>query len=248
MTYRMSKILIWEICILSKNYILLVRFCVKLFQSKSLFPSARWSGSRASKYCDLGNGLSLVKFTDELKYTRAFEGQPWFVGGQIYSLQRWEKKKTLIQLRRDFTLPSLGSLPRLHLEFWSKLALEKILKPVGKIYKIDVNSEVISRGLFVWECIEVDISKPLKMEIKYNRGGVLLTSLLGYEEITDICYGWIVKITNLTLAFLTQKYILQDWECPAQFADNIIKQIEAQTTIQEANWPEACPKHRQSLV
>lgn len=46
--------------------------------------------------------------------------------------------------------------------------MEKILRLVDKIYKIHSNSEVISKGLLARVCLPVDISKPLKTEIKYK--------------------------------------------------------------------------------
>lgn len=50
-----------------------------------------------------------------------------------------------------------------------RICLEKFFKPVREIYKNDVNSEVISTGLFTRVCMDVDVGKPLKMEIEYMR-------------------------------------------------------------------------------
>lgn len=47
--------------------------------------------------------------------------------------------------------------------------------------------ELISKGLFARVCIAVDLSKPIKMEIKYHRV-VVHYYLLNYESIIDICY------------------------------------------------------------
>lgn len=38
-------------------------------------------------------------------------------------------------------------------------------------------------------CVEVDIYKPLKMEIKYKNGNTIKSALINYEKLTDICYG-----------------------------------------------------------
>lgn len=38
-------------------------------------------------------------------------------------------------------------------------------------------------------CIEVDISKPLKMEIKNKRGDNIKSALIDYKNLTNICYG-----------------------------------------------------------
>lgn len=51
------------------------------------------------------------------------------------------------------------------------------------------NSEEVSMGLFARVCVEVDISKPLKRNIKYFRDGNMYECLLDCENITNICFG-----------------------------------------------------------
>lgn len=36
----------------------------------------------------------------------------------------------------------------------------------------------------------MDVSKPLKIKIKYLRDGSLYKCFIDYENITNICYGW----------------------------------------------------------
>lgn len=81
---------------------------------------------------------------------------------------------------------SLAGLP---VELWGEPILRKLLKQIGKVIKIDIDLEEVSTGRFARFCVEVDISKPLKMEIKYKRGNNLKTALVDYENLTDICYG-----------------------------------------------------------
>lgn len=71
---------------------------------------------------------------------------------------------------------------------WNENMLRTILKPVGRLCKVDLNSEEISKGLFARDYLEVDIGKPLK-KLKYIRGGHLYECIIGYENITNICYG-----------------------------------------------------------
>lgn len=83
--------------------------------------------------------------------------------GQIYSVQRWEKDFGPVKERLQSGLPwvrclhPFGALVR--------ICFGKILKSILNIYKIDVNSKVIFKGLFARVCIEVDIIKPLQMKI-----------------------------------------------------------------------------------
>lgn len=38
---------------------------------------------------DTGNEFGLIKYTNTIDCIRVLEGQPWFVGGQSYSVRRW---------------------------------------------------------------------------------------------------------------------------------------------------------------
>lgn len=46
----------------------------------------------------------------------------------------------------------------------------EIVKTSGKVIKIDVDSEEVSRGRFARIYVKVDITKPLKMQVKNRRG------------------------------------------------------------------------------
>lgn len=64
-------------------------------------------------------------------------------------------------------------IPRLPSEVWIESVLDKLLRPIGKVYKSDTSSQITSKGLFGWVCIVMDLLKPLKKEIKYRRNGVI---------------------------------------------------------------------------
>lgn len=96
----------------------------------------------------MGNGFSLVKFTNNLDRNKVLDGQPWFVRGKIYSLQCWKQhfdpaKENL------YSVLLWVPLPRLPLELWNENILRTILKLVGKLSKLDPNSDEISKGLRV---------------------------------------------------------------------------------------------------
>lgn len=126
--------------------------------------SVGWHVAGEVSFVDMGNGFSLVKLTNELDCNRVFESPPWFVEGQVYCLQRW--KKDFDHVTEKLVLTFLWvRIPRLPLEVWSESGSEKIVRPMGKIYKIDTNTEVIAKGLFTRVCLAVDISKPLRKRL-----------------------------------------------------------------------------------
>lgn len=75
------------------------------------------------------------------------------------------------------------------MELWGESILTKLLKQVGYVIKIDIDSEDVSKGRFARVCVEVDISKPLKIEIKNKMGNIIKSALINYENLTDIYYG-----------------------------------------------------------
>lgn len=59
---------------------------------------------------DMGNGFSLIKLSNVIDRNKVLQGQPWFVGGQIYYLQAWKTnfdpvKEKLILLCCGFVYP-----------------------------------------------------------------------------------------------------------------------------------------------
>lgn len=158
---------------------------LKTIMSKT---KADWTPSGEVQCVDMGNEFILIKFVNEMDCNHVFFNQPWFVQGQIFNLQRW---------RRDFdpfkepiaSAVTWVRLPSLPVELWGEPILRKLLKQIGKVIKIDIDSEEVSNGRFAKVCVQVDILKPLKMEIKYKKGNHIKTVLVDYENLTDICYG-----------------------------------------------------------
>lgn len=77
----------------------------------------------------------------------------------------------------------------LPVELWGESILKKLLKQIGKAIKIDIGSEEVTKGRFARVYVEVDISKPLKVELKYKRGNVTKSAFIDNENSIDICYG-----------------------------------------------------------
>lgn len=75
------------------------------------------------------------------------------------------------------------------MELWSEPILKKLLKQIRKLIKIDIDSKEVTKGRLARVCVEVDITKPLNMELKYKRENVIKTARIDHENITDICYG-----------------------------------------------------------
>lgn len=144
-----------------------------LSKSKLAMPSGE------IKSLDMASSFTLTKFANEIDCNHVFFDQPWFVKVQTSNLQRW---------RRDFD-PFKEStkwvgiwvhLPGLPVELWSESIRKKLLKQIERVIKIVIDLEEVSKGHFAKMCVEVDITKPLKLELKYKRGNVTKPALIYY--------------------------------------------------------------------
>lgn len=95
--------------------------------------------------------------------------------------------------------------------------------------------------------MEVDISKPLKMEIKYKRGNKLKTALVDYENLTDICYGCGLQDHEFENCPLFPKSFsikgekrASDFSLHKDFIGDTNK-----SCLENENWMEIKPKRRQ---
>lgn len=52
------------------------------------------------------------------------------------------------------------------MELWSESIRKKLLKQIERVIKIVIDLEEVSKGHFAKMCVEVDITKPLKLELK----------------------------------------------------------------------------------
>lgn len=69
-----------------------------------------WKVSGEVSFVDMGNGFTLVKFSNEVDCNRVYEGQSWLVGGQVFSLRRWKKELHPVKEPLSLDLHWLGFL------------------------------------------------------------------------------------------------------------------------------------------
>lgn len=210
---------------------------------------ADWMPTGEVKFVDMGNGFILVKFANEMDYNHVFFDQPWSFQRQIFNLQRW---------RRDFdpfkesitTIIMRVRLPGLPVELWGESILRKLLKQIGKVIKIDVDSEEVSKGRFGRVCVEVNISKPLKMELKYGRGNTIRSALIDYENLTDIYYRCGQHDHNFENSPLFPKSFstkIEKRNVEPAIPTDPSTESKQPNSMENGNWVEIKPKRRQGL-
>jgi len=78
-------------------------------------------------------------------------------------------------------------VPRLPWEFWDQGSLSSLLKSVGNIVRIDLNTLFRLKGKFTLVCVNIDITKPLPGSITISREGFSLQVPLTYEGLHEVC-------------------------------------------------------------
>lgn len=139
-------------------------------------------------------------------------------------------------------------LPGLPLELWGESYFSKLLKQIGKVIKIDIDSEDVSKGRFARVCFEVDTSKPLKMEIKYKRGNNIKSALIDYEKITGICYCCGLQDHKFEKSLLFPKsFSIKTGKRSVDRASSkdLPSENKQTNSMANENWVEIKPKHRQ---
>lgn len=119
---------------------------------------------------------------------------------------------------------------------WKEKILHIILKPIYQFYKVDLNSEEISKGLFVQVCLEVDISKQLIMRVKYIRDDSLYECFIGYENITNICYGCGSQSHKFdSHSFKNVAFLVEKLQEPSQVEDSCGLRLKERLSLRMRN-------------
>lgn len=122
--------------------------------------------------------------------------------------------------------------------------LRHILTPIGWLYKVDHRSEEVCKGLFARVCVELDISKPFKLKIKYIRDGILYECFLDYENITNICHGCGSQAHKFDSYVFKSKHLVfkvKNLQEMLQVDDSFVLKMEGKTTSHDAEWVEVRP-------
>ncbi|XP_010684971.1 uncharacterized protein LOC104899471 [Beta vulgaris subsp. vulgaris] len=114
---------------------------------------------------------------------QGYEEGPWMIGESYLTIRRWVPNFIADEAPIK-TLTAWVRIPHLSVEYFDKQILHKIGSKIGKVIKIDRNTESMDRGPYVRFCIEVDLSKPLLSKFVLNKR----TWIIQYEGLKLICF------------------------------------------------------------
>lgn len=118
-----------------------------------------WKPERKFKVVDLENDYYLVHFELSSNHNSVLMNGPWFIKGHYLTVQPW-----CLTFDPEEQYPSTVvawvHFPRLPLQYYNKTVLRAIIGIVGKLIKIDYNTERAQREKFTRVAIEINLHKP----------------------------------------------------------------------------------------
>ena len=132
---------------------------------------------------DVGHSFYVVRFTSVEDYEFVMSQGPWMIGDTYLTIRKWIPNFIADEAPMRH-LTAWVRIPNLSVEYFDKLVLHKIGSKIGKVIKIDRNTESMDRGQYVRLCIEVDLAKPLLSKFRLN-GRIWK---IQYEGLKMICY------------------------------------------------------------
>ncbi|KAL4367762.1 hypothetical protein GQ457_05G027470 [Hibiscus cannabinus] len=132
---------------------------------------------------DLDNDYFLVRFAKEKDCLKVLTGGPWVVYGCYLTVQPWSWN---FSINRDHPeqIVVWARLPGLAYQYYTKSIFRMIAGLMGRIIRIDYNTEEGKRGRFARLTVVVDLSKPLVSSIIIDGK----RQKIEYEGLPMICY------------------------------------------------------------
>ncbi|PPS05899.1 hypothetical protein GOBAR_AA14745 [Gossypium barbadense] len=153
-----------------------------------------WKPSTRLHMMDIENGYFLVKFQNKLDCKKAlFEG-PWTIFGQYLTVQPWTLAFDPAQAFPSVVMAWIRFLGLPGYLYNCKIITE-IGEMVGKLVKLDMNTDSRAKGRFTRMAVYVNLEKLLVSQILINGR----SQKVEYESLSTICfhYGRYGHVDNL---------------------------------------------------
>lgn len=144
---------------------------------------ALWGGSQGFSVIDLGNNFYLVWFRNESDAHHALTQGPWTILGHYLTVQQWNPQFDSTNDKID-SIVAWIRLPGMPLHYYHKRVIRMLGQIIGKVIKIDYNTESATRGKFARIAVQVSLDKPLCSQFLLD--GKL--QKIEYENLSTICF------------------------------------------------------------
>ncbi|KAL4311902.1 hypothetical protein GQ457_01G027760 [Hibiscus cannabinus] len=145
--------------------------------------TALWKPIGSLHIIDLDNNYFLVRFSDPSDYSKVLTEGSWTIYGSYLTVQPWSRQFTTTKKHPTHVIVwvRLSGLPY---RYYTKAVFRHIASLIGRVVRIDYNTDIGGRGKFARLAIVVDLKKPLLSCIRIE--GRLQT--IEYEGLHQICF------------------------------------------------------------
>ena len=140
--------------------------------------------SQGFSVIDLENNFFLVRFKTEGDAHYALTQGPWTILGHCLTVQQWNPHFDSSNDNIDNIVARIRLLG-MPLHYYHKRVLRMIGNVVGKVIRIDYNTESLTRGKFARIAVEVSLNKPLCSQFFLD--GKM--QKVEYENLAVICFN-----------------------------------------------------------
>ncbi|KAK8289993.1 hypothetical protein V6Z12_D07G230300 [Gossypium hirsutum] len=126
-----------------------------------------WKPSAEIHMMDIENGYFLVKFQNKLDCEKALSEGPWIIFGQYLTVQPWSLAFDPTQAYPNVVMAWIR-FPGLPGYLYNHKIITVIGEMVGKVVKLDMNTDNRTRGRFAKLAVYINLEKPLVSHILIN--------------------------------------------------------------------------------
>ncbi|PPD86998.1 hypothetical protein GOBAR_DD16071 [Gossypium barbadense] len=142
-----------------------------------------WKPSAEIHMMDIENGYFLVKFQNKLDCEKALTEGPWIIFGQYLTVQPWSLAFDPTQAYPNVVMAWIR-FPGLPGYLYNHKIITEIGGTVGKVVKLDMNTDNRTRGRFARLAVYINLEKPLVCHILINGQ----KQNVEYESLSTICF------------------------------------------------------------
>ncbi|PPD80711.1 hypothetical protein GOBAR_DD22375 [Gossypium barbadense] len=142
-----------------------------------------WKPSAPIHMMDIENGYFLVKFQNKLDCEKALSEGSWIIFGQYLTVQPWSLAFDPTQAYPNVVMAWIR-FPGLPGYLYNHKIITEIGGTVGKVVKLDMNTDNRTRGRFARLAVYINLEKPLVSHILINGR----KQNVEYESLSTICF------------------------------------------------------------
>ncbi|KAH1090722.1 hypothetical protein J1N35_017979 [Gossypium stocksii] len=142
-----------------------------------------WRLSAPIHMMDIENGYFLVKFQNKMDWEKALFKGSWTIFGQYLTVQPWTMAFDPTQEYPSVVMAWIR-FPALPSYLYNHKIITEIGELVGKVVKLDMNTDSRTRGHFARMVVYFNLEKPLVSQIFINGR----KQQVEYESLSSICF------------------------------------------------------------